>query len=453
MRARGATSTRRERMRRIHFDSVKGLTLGASAVLIALLFVTASRPLGGMAGAPSAVQDNRAPGNFYLRDGDRVVFYGDSITDQRLYTTFVETYVVTRFPCLKVSFVHSGWGGDRVTGGGGGPIDVRLRRDVIAYKPSVMTIMLGMNDASYRAYDAQIFNTYAEGYRHILSVVKGALPGIRITVIQPSPFDDVTRPPQFDGGYNAVLIRYGEFVKQVGEREGLTVADMNTPVVAALENAKDADLAQKIVPDRVHPGPGGHLLMAEALLKAWNAPATVTTVEIDAASRRLVNAENATVAGLDNANGVAWTETDNALPMPVNLNDPVVALAVRSSDFVDALDREELKVTGLSAPSYDLKIDGEEVGTFGKQQLEEGINLAVLPTPMAKQAMAVHELTLKHNNVHFARWRDVQVPLETDPSSRKQAAIDALDRLESDLIAEQRAAVQPKPRRYQLTPQ
>ena len=56
---------------------------------------------------------------FYLKDGDRVVFYGDSITDQRLYTTFVEDFVVTRFPRMDVRFIHSGWGGDRVTGGGG----------------------------------------------------------------------------------------------------------------------------------------------------------------------------------------------------------------------------------------------------------------------------------------------------------------------------------------------
>src|SRR5689334_11935859 len=76
---------------------------------------------------------------FYLRDGDTVVFYGDSITDQRLYTTFAETYVVTRFPKRTINFVHSGWGGDRVTGGGGGPVDVRLNRDVMAYKPTVMT--------------------------------------------------------------------------------------------------------------------------------------------------------------------------------------------------------------------------------------------------------------------------------------------------------------------------
>src|SRR5438270_8331609 len=94
-----------------------------------------------------------AQGAFGLRDGDRVVFYGDSITDQRLYTNYVETYAVTRFPNLRVSFVHSGWGGDRVTGGGGGGIEERLRRDVLAYRPTVMTIMLGMNDASYKAFD------------------------------------------------------------------------------------------------------------------------------------------------------------------------------------------------------------------------------------------------------------------------------------------------------------
>ncbi len=94
-----------------------------------------------------------AQGGFYLKDGDRVVFYGDSITEQRLYTTFVESYVLTRFPQLKVSFVHSGVGGDRVTGGWAGEIDLRLNRDVFAYRPTVMTIMLGMNDGSYRGFD------------------------------------------------------------------------------------------------------------------------------------------------------------------------------------------------------------------------------------------------------------------------------------------------------------
>src|ERR1051326_3447570 len=135
--------------------------------------------------------------SFALKEGDRVVFYGDSITDQRLSTTFTETYVVTRFPKLNVSFVHSGWGGDRVTGGGGGPIDVRLRRDVIAYKPTVLTIMLGMNDGRYRAFDDAIFHDYSSGYEKIIRDMKAALPDVRITAIEPSPFDDATRVPTF----------------------------------------------------------------------------------------------------------------------------------------------------------------------------------------------------------------------------------------------------------------
>jgi len=391
---------------------------------------------------------------FSLKEGDRLVFYGDSITDQRLYTTFVETYVVTRFPRLKVWFVHSGVGGDRVTGGWAGPIDVRLQRDVIAYKPTVMTIMLGMNDASYRGWDDAIFKTYSTGYQHIIDTMKHALPDIRITVIQPSPFDDVTRPPNIDDGYNGVLVRYGQFVKELGEREHLLVADLNAPVVGMLEKAKAADgeLAKKIIEDRVHPGPGGHLIMAEALLKAWNAPALVASVEIDATAKRVARADNAKVTALDVGPSVRWVETDGALPMPLDLEDKVVALSVRSSDFIEALDQEPLKVTGLASPRYELEIDGEKVGEFTKEQLQEGINLATLPTPMAKQAAKVHDLTLKHNDIHFARWRDVQVTLQDYKFAGEKAAVDALDKLEQQIVEQQRATAQPKPQHYELEP-
>ena len=95
--------------------------------------------------APALAQD------FYLKDGDRVVFYGDSITEQREYTARVEEFVLSRFPAWNVSFVHAGVGGDTVRGGWAGEIDERLSRDVIPFKPTVVTIMLGMNDGGYKA--------------------------------------------------------------------------------------------------------------------------------------------------------------------------------------------------------------------------------------------------------------------------------------------------------------
>src|SRR5688500_7064764 len=90
--------------------------LGRSVVLACVVLV-------GLASAA------RSADGFHLRDGDRVLFYGDSITERGLYTTIVETYVVTRYPRLNISFVNAGWSGDTVRGGRGGPIEVRLERD------------------------------------------------------------------------------------------------------------------------------------------------------------------------------------------------------------------------------------------------------------------------------------------------------------------------------------
>ena len=395
---------------------------------------------------------------FYLKDGDRVVFYGDSITDQRLYTTFTETFVLTRFPKMHVDFIHSGWGGDRVSGGGGGPVDLRLERDVFAYKPTVMTIMLGMNDGSYRAFDQAIFDKFSTGYEHIVDSVKKRLPEIRLTLIEPSPYDDVAQAPNFEPGYNAVLVRYGEFVKDLAAREHQSVADLNTGVIAALQKAKatDPSLAKKIIPDRVHPGPGGHLLMAGELLKAWNAPSQVTVVEIDGGTKKVVQSKGTTVSDLAGSDSITWTQRDMALPMPVDMKDNVVALAVNSSDFFQALDEQPLKITGLKGEKYKLAIDGTAVGEFSKEQLADGVNLATLPTPMAKQAMEVHKLTLQHNNAHFTRWRQVQVPLASFKSDRIQTAtkdlMAALDDEESSLVQQQRAAAQPVEHRFDLSP-
>lgn len=391
---------------------------------------------------------------FYLKDGDRVVFYGDSITDQRLYTTFVETYAVTRFPGRKITFIHSGWGGDRVTGGGGGGVRVRLARDVEAYRPTVVTIMLGMNDGRSRAFDQQLFDIYSNGYRDIVKQLQTNLPGVRITAIQPSPYDDVTRAPRFEGGYNATLLRYSDFIAELGRSKDLLVADLNRPVTAMLERAKAADpeAAQKIIPDRVHPGAAGHLIMAESLLKAWHAPAVVSTVAIDAAGRKAAPPENTSLSGLEFGRTISWTQTDRALPMAIDTDDPVMALTVRSSDFQDAINREMMTVRGLQPGKYTLRIDGEEMGSFDAGVLANGINLATVRTPMWAQASRVHALTLKHNNIHFARWRTIQVPLERDNLTSTKAALDALDAIDADLVDKQRVMAQPVAHKFELAP-
>src|SRR5207249_2631587 len=106
---------------------------------------------------------------------------------------------------------------------------------------------------------------------------------------------------------------------------------------------------------------------------------------------------------------------------------------------------------------YNLKIDGNLVDKFSKEDLAKGVNIALLSTPMQKQAAEVHKLTLQHNDLHFTRWRDVQVPLSAKIKNPKAAEpikqlLDILDEDEANVIKQQREAAQPKPHRFELVP-
>ena len=392
---------------------------------------------------------------FFLKDGDTVVFYGDSITERRIYSGFVEAFVLTRFPKLHVRFVHSGWGGDTVARGAGGSLQVRLQRDVIAYQPTVVTILLGMNDGRYQAFDETTYRDFTTGYEKLIKILKAALPTVRLTLLEPSPHDDVTRPFQFPGGYNEVLTRFGQFLRALGEREKTMVVDLNGAVVGPLTsvNAKDPSAARQFIPDRIHPGPAASLLMAEALLKSWNAPAIVTEVAIDAeleTASRTVRTEVHSI--LRSGGTLSWIQNDAALPFPMDWQDSPVSVAAYSSDFIPAIDDQPLRVRNLKPGDYTLKIDGQEIITYPADQFARGINLSALETPMLQQAAEVLKLTNQHNDVHVSRWRLVQVPLAKYGLPHYDAAIADLDALEREAIARQRATAQPKPHFYEVVP-
>ena len=394
---------------------------------------------------------------FSLRPSDTVVFYGDSITDQRLYTMVTELYTVTRYPQLSIKFVHSGWGGDRVTGGGGGLIDLRLQRDVLSYHPTVMTIMLGMNDGKYTNHKSEDDEIYYAGYRHIVETVRQAAPSVRITAIEPSPFDDVTRPITLQpDGYNAVLQKFSSWITHYAGEAHLDVADLNTPMVEMLKkaNAEDAATAQKILPDRVHPALAGHMVMAEQLLKAWHARAIVSSVSIDAAAGKVGETAFAKVTNFKTA-PLSWTETEDALPLPfaawlADDKDHSIALAIKSSDLTEALNQEPLRVTGLAGGQYKLSIDGTPVGNFSEKELAAGVNLALLDTPMARQAVEVRDLTIRRIDVHQQRWRSLQVPLEKYNLEGFERSLKDMDALDAELAARQHTAAQPRAHSFEL---
>jgi lysophospholipase L1-like esterase len=390
----------------------------------------------------------------FASDGDRVAFYGDSITDNSPYCRQVELFNHTRFPNLNARYYNAGMSGDRVTGGGLGPVDQRLSRDLFSRRPTVVTIMLGMNDASYHPFDQGIFDTYQKGYQHIAARLKAEDPKARVWLVRPSPFDDVTRPIGFPpNGYNGVLLQYSDFVSDLAQKDGYGVVDENAPLTSVIAkiNATDPTDALKVLPDRVHPGWQGDYLMSEQILKAWGAPSLVSSVVIDGKTGQEV-AANASIRDFHTGAGVAWTEQENCLPFPIPRNDAVLNAILANSDLDQALNQEMLTVRGLEAGSYKFQIDGKVVASLTADQLATGVNLATLDTPMIQQAIQVRDLTEKRNAIWYQRWRQLDYGMQDMPSGKLEAAKRALDGLDDELVAEQHRVAQPKPHKFEIVP-
>jgi lysophospholipase L1-like esterase len=419
-----------------------------------LFSVAAAALLASLAAVPAArAQDKSAPrADFAIVDGDHVVFYGDSITEQRLYTSDIENFILTRYPNLHVDFYQSGVGGDKVTGGKYGPIDQRLHRDLFDHNPTVVTIMLGMNDGSYRQFDPDIFTTYSKGFRYIVDAIQKEFPKSRITLAEPSPYDDFTRAPRMPNGYNAVLVKYGKFVEELAAEKNTGIADLNTPVVETLKKAKDEDaaLAPTLINDRVHPGPAIHWVMAEAILKAWHAESQVTSVNLSVEHERIEVSENTEATDLTVLpNGITWNQQDKSLPLPLGPidADPAMQLVIRSSDLISALDQETLAVTGLEPGTYQLKIDDRVIGAFSAEKLGKGINLALLETPMLEQARRVaHDTDLV--NQYDSQWFTMTT---LPPDEIVAETLKSLEDARDKAVDRQHRDAMPLPHHFQLT--
>jgi predicted GH43/DUF377 family glycosyl hydrolase/lysophospholipase L1-like esterase len=371
---------------------------------------------------------------FYLRPEDRVVFYGDSITEQNYYNQFVQLYTVTRFPKMRVHFYGAGVGGDRVAGGWAGPIGQRLVRDVFTENPTVITIMLGMNDGGYQPTTPQIDSTYKAGYEHILDAIKQHAPSARLTLIGPSPYDDVTAAPRFAGGYNSVMRHFADQDRALAEKYNATFADFNPLVVSAIEKAQSVDprVARLLLPDRVHPEPTAHWVMAEALLKAWNAPATVSSVTIDAKSVRVKASENTAIGHLKReGDTLAWTQNDDGLPLPLDKSNAITGVLLEISDIQKTLNQQPLVVTDLAPGQYALRIDDRDIADFSGEELAAGINLADYNTPMRSQAQStswdVRDLVATHYIHSRMRIHGAGTGSEDGGADRLQAFEDSLE--------------------------
>jgi lysophospholipase L1-like esterase len=332
--------------------------------------------------------------DFFFKDGDTVVMIGDSITEQHLYSKYVEMWTVTRFPNWKLTFRNTGIGGDTSPGGNG-----RFQRDVVRYNPTAITVDFGMNDGGYGGFNEGRFNSYMKGLQGMADQAKAAK--IRVAWVTPQPLDNAEQGKTALTAYNQTLEKFSDGVKEIAKKNDGLFVDQFHPYLAILDKARAAsDKYDRITAgDAVHPGFPGQALMAASILKGLNFPTLVAAVDIDVATARATG-KRCEITGLAvKDGGVSFEQLDEALPF----FPPEAAPILKWAPLLDELNDYRLTVRGLAEGNYAVSLGGKKVAEFSSAELAKGVNLATAALkdgPVADQMKAVKAAIEKKNSYH-----------------------------------------------------
>lgn len=387
-----------------------------------------------------------------FQDGDRVVFYGDSITHGGYYAKMLADFYLTRYPDRAVRFYNAGVAGDNAGAAMG-----RFDEDVRRWNPTVVTLMFGMNDSWRDMYDPermkdpkyragvparekQCLDNYTNNLTRLVQRLRKDTPAARLMFLTPTPYDETAvqkgpKPTPALKGTVAALKRFADFGKKTAAETGSEVVDWNTSYQKLVVDGQRKNPEFTFVrPDRVHPDAPGHLFMAYEFLKAQGATNPVSDVALSAKDGKVLKCVNAEVdAFARTVDGCAFTLLEKALPWPIQKN---AESALPLARILEDLDRETLAVKDLEKGArYELRIDGESVGEWTAGELAWGVNLARnARTPQFRQAAEVEKANAARHAVEtgplrmFAASRWYLRLRHVDPDDREavQAHYDGL---------------------------
>ncbi len=382
-----------------------------------------------------------------LKPGDRVAVIGDSITEQKQYSRFIEVYLLASSGVADLDVAQFGWGGERA----GGWVNRGLK-SIDWFKPTVATTCYGMNDGNYTTYTDAIGKTYRDATAAYTEQLKKA--GVREIVLgSPGVVDSVTwRNPIGAAVYNKNLEKLGELGKEVASEKGVRHADVHHPMLEAMAKAKAAygDKYHVGGGDGVHPDQNGHLLMAAAFLSALGCDGEIGRITLAAdgtatasAGHIVTKAENGAVE-LDSARWPYVLGGDGKSPNSTRSIAP-------HTDFIEKLDRFVVAMPDCPWPKAKLTWGDKEVVVDGAQ-LKAGVNLMALftATPFDAAMDGLHkavaaqqefETTLVKGLINVG-WRD---RIDADAASKAllQQLIDRQVVIRNEKMAAVRALLKP----------
>jgi lysophospholipase L1-like esterase len=205
-----------------------------------------------------------------LKEGDQIVAIGDSITEQGGYLRDTDAVLAAQYPDLKLpKVINAGISGQKAE-----DLVKRFEKDVVAKKPAVVTLSIGINDVWHRLndpHDEKVLAAYKENVGKMVDMAQKA--NIKVILLTPTVIQE-----DLETEGNKRLVMYVEAEKQIAKEKNCTLVDLHQMFLDALKK-KPADVKGNwLTRDGVHMTPAGDALMAIGVLRGLGVPNDKITV-------------------------------------------------------------------------------------------------------------------------------------------------------------------------------
>ena len=201
----------------------------------------------------------------FLQKGDRIIFFGDSITQlgvkPRGYVTIIQDSLRTLHSEINAEVIGAGISGNKVT-----DLQKRLQHDVLDKKPTVAVIYIGINDVWHYALPnlkGTPKEEFESGLKEIIAAIQNT--GARIILCTPSVVgekNDGTNPQ------DAMLDQYSAISRRVAKETGSRLCDLRDAFTQYLRLHNPNNVEKGILTyDRVHLNDEGNRFVAEQILR------------------------------------------------------------------------------------------------------------------------------------------------------------------------------------------
>jgi lysophospholipase L1-like esterase len=195
-----------------------------------------------------------------LKSGDRIAFLGDSITEQGWNQP--GGYVRLVMAGLEVNGIKATAVPAGVSGNKSPQMLQRLSRDVLAKKPTWLTVSCGVNDVWHGARGVSL-EAYRTNIATLLSLAQSN--GVKAMVMTATPIGEVLENPN-----NQRLALYNDFLRSYAREQGFALADVSQACQAELRTRQATNSQGNLLTvDGVHMNFDGNRVMAASLLRAF----------------------------------------------------------------------------------------------------------------------------------------------------------------------------------------